>query len=107
MQAQYLMRCAERDRDAAERKLTEERAAHTEEYRRMQSENERLREDLVAKFYNQHGLDAPRAGERKKEVLAEVANGDLCRNAAMPPDEMKQYAAEKLERIESQCQSNQ
>ena len=107
LEARYFVRCAERDRDAVEKKLVEERAAMQARYVEMQSENEALKQKVVAlanlgRDFNK--VDTAEA--RKAAVLADVVNGKFCSNAAAPADAIKAEASAKLERIESQCQSN-
>jgi hypothetical protein len=106
MEANYLLRCAERDRDAAEKKLVEERAAMQLRYVEMLSEIEALKQKIVAvtnlgRDFNQ----VESADARKAAVLGDVADGKFCAHCAAPPAEVQKEAAERLERIEEQCQT--
>jgi hypothetical protein len=56
-----------------------ERNATAEIIRNLKRENERLRQDLTAAYYNQHSpFDAETAKHRKETLLTGVKNGTFC-----------------------------
>jgi hypothetical protein len=88
-----------------ERERTKERHEHAEQYRRLQSRIERLEQDLSAQWanFNQYWIES--AQFHKAKLLALVRDGKLCTNAAAPPDEIQKEAAARIEKGETQCQS--
>lgn len=106
LEARYFVRCAERDRDGAEKKLLEERAAMQTRYAEMLSKIEGLEQRIVAITALDRDFNkVDTAQVRKAAALADVKDGKLCTNSAMPAEEAKQFAEQQIEKGIMICQS--
>jgi hypothetical protein len=86
-----------------------ERKATAEIIRNLKRENERLRQDLTAAYYNQHApCDAPTAKKRKEELLEAVRTGKFCRGSQLPSKPTVPASSEtpKSESETPECQKN-
>jgi hypothetical protein len=83
----------------------QERADMQEQVRLLRSRAERFEQDIIGLNSLYHSWANPESERtRMKNLLELVRDGEFCANSVAPPAEIRQEAADKLERI-SQCQS--